>query len=82
MRYYKMSGFDYSVVILAVGLSIYNSMEFFGPMIKEEIQAQTDINAGKITHAEQLELRKKARDAQVAEQVKKIKESIQDQSNE
>ena len=71
-----MSGFDYSVVILAVGLSIYNSKEFFGPMIQEEIQAQTDINAGKITHAEELELSKKERDARVAEQVKQIKENI------
>ncbi|GMM41392.1 hypothetical protein FOG51_00446 [Hanseniaspora uvarum] len=82
MRFYKMSGFDYSVVLLAVGFSIYNSKEFFGPMIQEEIQAQTDINAGKITHAEQLELTKKARDAKVAEQVKKIKENIKEQDIE
>ncbi len=39
-------------------------------MIQEEIQAQMDIT-GKITHAEQLELTKKARD-KAAEQVKKI----------
>lgn len=88
MRGYKFSLFDYSVVAIAVLVSVYNSQEFFGPMIQEDINSQTNINAGKLDQASSLHenmnnmrLSSEEKQSKIAEQVRDLKESLSSDIN-
>ncbi|XBW38344.1 hypothetical protein QEN19_003934 [Hanseniaspora menglaensis] len=88
MRGYKFSPFDYSVIAITLLVSIYNSQEFFGPMIQEQIDTQTNIDAGKVDTASVLHenmnnirLSSEEKQSKIAEQVRDLKESLNSSAN-
>lgn len=84
MRGYKFSTFDFSVVAVALLVSVYNSKEFFGPMIQEEVDSQTNIDAGKVNASEDANNRQLSFDEKknnIAEQVRELKENLGSDKN-
>lgn len=89
MRGYKFSPFDYSVVAITFLVSIYNSTEFFGPMIQEGIASQTNIDAGKVDGIESVNgdinnatLASEEKKNKIIAQVRELKESLGSDKNE
>lgn len=87
MRGYKFSTFDFSVVAVALLVSVYNSKEFFGPMIQEDVDSQTNIETGNVNAAnasQDLNNRQLSFDEKknnIAEQVREIKENLGSDKN-